>query len=156
MSYLAATSPLFPVPPPPPEPAKVIFSSDQVSIATYRRHANRPDFEAPDRVVSGHLIVFPDTRELVVQDFRDLPFTRKRNLRKFFRRSVQSLGRHAVVRRYPVIGQDSMVVLDLDTGEEKGRVKVPSPTQSFLFPAPGFDRDLYFLSMSSMARITVE
>jgi AraC-like DNA-binding protein len=71
MSYLAATSPLFPMPPPPPEPAKVIFSSDQVSIATYRRHANRPDFEAPDRVVSGHLIVFPRTSVQINYDNGD-------------------------------------------------------------------------------------
>jgi hypothetical protein len=59
------------------------------------------------------------------------------------------------VRRFPVIGSDSLVVLDLDTGAEKGRVRVPSPSQSFLFPAPGFDRDVYYLSMTSMARITV-
>jgi len=114
-----------------------------------------PLWRKDDFAHAGHLIVHPDTRELVVQDFRDLKISRRRGLRRLFRRSVQSLGRHALVRRYPVIGQDSLAVLDLDTGEEKGRVGVPSPSQSFLFPAPGFDRDIYYLSMTSMARITV-
>jgi len=113
--------------------------------ATSARTANEKD-----------LIVFPDTRELVVQDFRDLEFTRRSGFRRLFRRAVQSLGRCAAVRRYPVIGRDSLVVLDLDTGEERGRVGVPSPSQAFLFPAPGFNRDLYYLSMTSMARVTVE
>ncbi len=114
-----------------------------------------PLWQKDDFAHAGHLIVFPDSRELVVQDFRDLPITRRRGFRRLFRRSIQSLGRHPIVRRFPVIGSDSLVVLDLDTGAEKGRVRVPSPSQSFLFPAPGFDRDVYYLSMTSMARITV-
>jgi hypothetical protein len=48
-----------------------------------------------------------------------------------------------------------MVVLDLDTGEEKARAAVPSPSQAFLFPAPGFDRDLYYQSISTIARVAV-
>lgn len=114
-----------------------------------------PLWRLDDFAHAGHLIVFPDTRELVVQDFRDLPFTRRPRLRRLIRRPLQNLGRHALVRRFPLIGRDSMVVLDLDTGREKGRVSVPSPSQGFLFPAPGFDRDLYYLSMTSIARITV-
>lgn len=54
------------------------------------------------------------------------------------------------------IGSDSIAVLDLDTGEEKSRVEVPSSSQAFLFPAPGFDRDLYYLSMTTIARVTVK
>lgn len=104
---------------------------------------------------AGHLIVFPDTRELVVQDFRDIPLTRSHGFRRLFRRGIQIAGRNRMVRRYPVIGSDNLVLLDLDSGAEKGRVGVPSPTQAFLFPAPGFDRDIYYLSMSSMARVTV-
>ena len=53
------------------------------------------------------------------------------------------------------LGRDSVVVLDLDTGEEKARAEVPSPGQAFLFPAPGFDRDLYYLSMTTIARLEV-
>jgi hypothetical protein len=115
----------------------------------------RPLWRRDDLAHAGHLIVFPDTRELVVQDFRDVPALRRPGLRKLVRRGVQALGRHEIVRRNSPVGHDSMVVLDLDTGAEKGRVDVPSPSQAFLFPAPGFDRDLYYLSMTSMARITV-
>lgn len=61
MSYPTATSPVLAPQQANAEPAQVLFSSDLVRIATYRRDANRPDFEAPDRVVSGHLIVFPRT-----------------------------------------------------------------------------------------------
>lgn len=71
MSYLAVPSPLFPPAQPAPEPAQVIFSSDLVRIATYRRDANRPDFEAPDRVVNGHLIVFPRTSVQINYDNGD-------------------------------------------------------------------------------------
>lgn len=114
-----------------------------------------PLWRRDDFAHAGHLILFPDTRELVVQDFRDFGFTRSSWFRSLFRRGIQSLGQHALVRRYPIMGSDSLVVIDLDSGEEKGRVKVPSPSQAFLFPAPGFDRDLYYLSATSMARITI-
>ena len=53
------------------------------------------------------------------------------------------------------LGSDSLVVLDLDTGEEKGRAGIPSSSQGFLFPAPGFDRDIYYLSMTTLARVVV-
>jgi hypothetical protein len=46
-------------------------------------------------------------------------------------------------------------VLDLDTGGEKARVDVPSPSQGFLFPAPGFGRDIYYQSLTTVARVTV-
>ena len=46
-------------------------------------------------------------------------------------------------------------MLDLDTGEEKARVDVPSPVQGFLFPAPGFGRDVYYQSLTTIARVVV-
>lgn len=105
---------------------------------------------------AGHLIVFPDTRELVVQDYRDLAIRRRPFARRAIWPTLRWLGRNSVMRRAALpLGSDSMVVLDLDTGEEKGRVAVPSSSQAFLFPAPGFDRDLYYLSMTTIARITV-
>jgi hypothetical protein len=54
-----------------------------------------------------------------------------------------------------VRGGDELVVLDLDTGAEKARVAVASPTQGFLFPAPGFGRDLYYQSITTIARVAV-
>ena len=52
-------------------------------------------------------------------------------------------------------GADHLVVLDLDSGVEKARVEVPSPIQAFLFPAPGFGRDVYYQSLTTIARVSV-
>jgi hypothetical protein len=53
------------------------------------------------------------------------------------------------------LGGDSLVVLDLDSGAERARVEVPSAIQGFLFPAPGFERDVYYQSLCTIARIRV-
>jgi hypothetical protein len=106
---------------------------------------------------AGHLIVFPDTRELVVQDYTDLALRRGPFARKALWPMLRWMGRSRAMRRAALpIGSDSIAVLDLDTGEEKSRVEVPSSSQAFLFPAPGFDRDLYYLSMTTIARVVVQ
>lgn len=75
---------------------------------------------------AAHPVVFPDTGELVLCD-------------------------HDAVR-----GTDQVVVLDIETGEERGRVDTGSPLQSALFLAPGFDRDLYVCTFSTVSRVSVE
>jgi hypothetical protein len=50
---------------------------------------------------------------------------------------------------------DDVVVLDLETGEERGRAHVPSMFQSVLFPAPGWNRDIYWCTFSTLARLEV-
>jgi hypothetical protein len=68
----------------------------------------------------------------------------------------QLLAGVASVRRASLaMGHDELVVLDLDSGEEKARVAVPSPSQGFLFPAPGFGRDVYYQSLTTVARVAV-
>lgn len=136
----------------------VAYDAGNAVVRAWKLEGDRlePLWRRDDLAHAGHLIIFPDTRELVVQDFRDLALLRNRRLRRLIRRSVQAMGRFKIVRENSPVGRDSMVVLDLDTGQEKGRVEVPSPSQAFLFPAPGFDRDLYYVSMTSMARIKVE
>jgi hypothetical protein len=52
-------------------------------------------------------------------------------------------------------GADQLAVLDLNTGVDKGRVDIPSPSQAFLFPAPGFARDIYYHSLTTIARVTI-
>lgn len=105
---------------------------------------------------AGHLILYPDTRELVTQDWVDPPVLRHRGLRRAIRPSVRMAGHSATVRRLSrPLGHDQLVILDLDTGEDKARVEVPSPCQSFLFPAPGWNRDVYYQSMTSIARVAV-
>jgi hypothetical protein len=105
---------------------------------------------------AGHLIVYPDTRELVVGDWRDPTILRRPLVRPATRALGPLLGRLAPFRRAALrAGADRMVVLDLDSGAEKARVEVPSMTQGFLFPAPGFGRDVYYQSVSTVARVAV-
>jgi hypothetical protein len=55
----------------------------------------------------------------------------------------------------PTRGTDQLVVLDIETGREVARADTTSPIQSLVFHAPGFERDIYYCSMSTVARITV-
>jgi hypothetical protein len=54
----------------------------------------------------------------------------------------------------PDVG-DHVVLRDIETGEEKGRVASGSPVQSVLFPCPGWGRDLYLSSFTTLSRISV-
>ena len=105
---------------------------------------------------AGHLILYPDTRELVVQDWKQSKSLRRPLVRRVTRPVLQALGQFAFVRRRGVaLGSDQLVVLDLDTGADKARVDVPSPCQGYLFPAPGFGRDVYYQSATTIARVAV-
>lgn len=105
---------------------------------------------------AGHLILYPDTRELVVGDWRDEAFLRRPSVRPAVSLLSQAMSHSARARRASLrTGSDQLVVLDLDTGEEKARVEVPSPSQGFLFPAPGFGRDVYYQSLTTIARVVV-
>jgi hypothetical protein len=106
---------------------------------------------------AGHLVLYPDTRELVAQDWHGPALLRQPTVRRLVRPSMRRLGHSARVRRFAgPAGKDSLAILDLDTGADKARVKVPSPTQAFLFPAPGFGRDFYYQSMTTIARVAVD
>lgn len=105
---------------------------------------------------AGHLILYSDTRELIVGDWRDVAALRRRFVRPLVRGATQVLGRSAIARRASLrAGNDQLAVLDLDTGAEKAGVSIPSPSQGFLFPAPGFGRDLYYQSLTTIARVEV-
>ena len=103
---------------------------------------------------AGHLIVYPDTRELVVGDWHGPRLLQRPLVRRAARRLAPLLAGAGAARRAALrAGGDQLVVLDLDTGAEKARVEVPSPMQGFLFPAPGFGRDLYYQSLTTIARV---
>jgi hypothetical protein len=105
---------------------------------------------------AGHLILYPDTRELVVQDWKDNSALRRPLVRRTLRPAFQLLAQSVAARRASLrTGHDQLVVLDLDTGADKARVDVPSPSQGFLFPAPGFERDVYYQSLTTIARVAV-
>ena len=105
---------------------------------------------------AAHMIRYPDTGEVVVHDFHDwTPVMRRPALRRLARRGarlVQSPRFRAAVSRR---AHDDVVVLDIETGEERARAPVPSVFQSVQFPAAGWDRDLYWCTFSTLARVAV-
>jgi hypothetical protein len=53
-------------------------------------------------------------------------------------------------------GGEWVVVLDIETGAETARARVGGLTQGVVFPSPGWGRDLYWCSMSRVARVFVD
>ncbi len=45
-------------------------------------------------------------------------------------------------------------MLDIEDGSELARADTGSPVQSVLFPAAGFDGDLYLCSFTTVSRVT--
>ena len=55
----------------------------------------------------------------------------------------------------PVRRMDQVVVMDIETGDELARADTGSPVQSVLFGAPGFGRDFYMCSFTTVSRFEV-
>jgi hypothetical protein len=104
---------------------------------------------------AAHMLFFPATGELVMHHFRSGRFARTRPARALGRASAPLAGSAAVRRAMARRTADEVVVLDIETGAERARCPVPSMSQSVLFPAPGFERDLYWCTFSSLARLKV-
>jgi hypothetical protein len=49
---------------------------------------------------------------------------------------------------------DALAVVDVSDGSVRARIGVESIAQSVVFPAPGTRRDAYYVSLSTMARVT--
>lgn len=79
-----------------------------------------------DQDQAGHMIQFPRTGEVVSYDYDHDN------------------------------GTERVIVLDIETGEEKGRVAINSPLQCVVFPSVGWDRDIYATTFSTIARVYVE
>lgn len=73
---------------------------------------------------AAHPLRFPDTGELVLCD-------------------------HDAAR-----GTDQVVIVDIETGDELARADTGSPVQCVLFGAPGFGRDLYVCTFTTVTRIS--
>jgi hypothetical protein len=147
--------------PPAWDPARrvvVAYDSGNSVIRAWRLDGDElaPLWRRDDIAHAGHLILYPDTRELVVGDWRGSPALRGRAVRPLVRALGSFVPRSRLATRVALAGGgDELVVLDLDSGSDKARVAVPSPIQGFLFPAPGFGRDLYYQSLTTIARVVV-
>jgi hypothetical protein len=102
---------------------------------------------------AAHLLHYPDTGEVVVNDFRSPLVARSAWLRNLSRRATGIVTRPSVRRLLSRLSHDDVVVLDVESGAERARASVPSLFQSVLFPAPGWRRDFYYCSFSTVARI---
>ena len=104
-----------------------------------------------------HMIRYPDTGEVVINDFHDgLPTLRSHRLRRLTMRGAgrllsSSRVRAAAARRC----SDDVVVIDIESGQERARAAIPSMTQGALFPAVGWGRDFYYPTLTALARLTV-
>ena len=72
---------------------------------------------------SNHFLLFPDTGEIVVNDFDGTT--------------------------------EHVVVLNIQTGAELGRVATGSPVQAALFQSPGWSRDVYTCTFTTLSRTFV-
>lgn len=104
---------------------------------------------------AAHMILYPATGELVLHHHRGPGLARTSLGRRLGQRASglarSSHVREALARR----SADEVVVLDIETGHERARCSVPTMFQSVLFPAPGFERDLYWVTFSTLARLKV-
>ena len=91
---------------------------------TNSAHALQPLWHHSHFGCASHMLLYPDTGELVLNDYR----------------------------RWG----EEVVVLDISTGTEKGRVRSGGLTQGVVFPSVGWQRDFYWSSMGRLARVFVE
>jgi hypothetical protein len=73
---------------------------------------------------SNHFVLYPDTGEIVVNDFDGTT--------------------------------EHVVVLEIESGRELGRVATGSPVQSVVFQSTGWSRDVYTATFTTLARTFVE
>jgi hypothetical protein len=88
------------------------------------RRTLTPLWEKPEFGCASHLIHYPDSGELVINDYRR--------------------------------DGEEVVVLDIETGDERGRTRIGGITQGVVFPSAGWNRDFYWCSMSRLARVYVQ
>jgi hypothetical protein len=70
---------------------------------------------------ASHLLLLPQSGELLVNDYRAL--------------------------------REDLVVLDIATGEERGRARTGGSMQGVVFPGAGWNEDLYYSSFDSLLRV---
>ncbi len=104
---------------------------------------------------AAHMLHYPASGELVLHDYQGPAIARTAAARALANRSSRPASLPAVRRALSARSADEVIVVDIETGVERSRVRVPTMFQSVLFPAPGFGRDLYWCSFSTLARLEV-
>jgi hypothetical protein len=133
----------------------VAYDSAHGVIAAWRHResgALEPLWRRP-LATAGHLIRFADTGTLMAYDFHAPRFFRTRAFRALSRWIAPIATRPAARQRLARATSEDVVLLDIATGAERARAKVPTMFQSVVFPAPGWSNDLYYCSFSTIARV---
>jgi hypothetical protein len=133
----------------------VAYDSGNGVVTAFRSGTRLEPIWQRDLAHAAHMIEFPDTGELVLHDFRGPAINRTAPARALARHWAAPARSATVRRALARRSGDDVVVLDIQTGEERARARVPSMFQSVLFPAPGFGRDLYWCTFSALARLEV-
>jgi len=117
---------------------------------------NPPLVDVTRRIVVGY-----DSANAVMRAWRYVPGGR--GLEELWRKDGFGCASHMIC--YPQTGElvtndfgrggEHVVVLDIETGAERGRVRLGGETQGVVFPAVGFGRDLYWCSMRRFGRVFV-
>jgi hypothetical protein len=109
-----------------------------------------------------HLMRFADTGELVACDHRaPWPMANSIVSRLLNWRLAEPLRRsgirtpHLEPRLANAFAGEDMVVLDLETGDEKARATMPVVAQSVMFPLAGENRDVVMATMTGIFRVGV-
>lgn len=133
----------------------VAYDSGNGIMTAFRHGARLAPLWQRELDHAAHMILFPDTGELVLHDFRGPKLAHTRAARAVSERVTAPVHRPRVRRALARTSGDEVVVLDIESGAERARARVPSLFQSVLFPAPGFGRDLYWCTFSTLARLEV-
>jgi hypothetical protein len=135
----------------------VAYDSANGVLAAFRFQAGglEPLWQRP-YATAGHLLLFGDTGELVAYDFHAPPGARTRMARSVGARGARLVLSRRFRRLASRLAHEDVLVLDVETGVERGRASVPTLFQSVLFPCPGWDRDVYYCSFSTVARIAAK
>jgi hypothetical protein len=134
----------------------VAYDSANGVLSAFRFDGGRlqPVWRRP-YATAGHLLLFGDTGELIAYDFHPPPGARTRLARSAGTAGARLVQSRRIRRLAARLAHEDVVVLDVETGTERGRASVPGLFQSVLFPCPGWNRDLYYCSFSTIARIAV-
>jgi hypothetical protein len=104
---------------------------------------------------AGHLIVYPDTRELVAQDWQDTETLLRPAVRRTLRPAFQLLARSAAARRPRCAWAATTSSSGPRHGSREGPRRGPVALAGVPLPRAGFGRDVYYQSLTTIARVAV-
>jgi hypothetical protein len=100
-------------------------------------------------------VAVADPADTEIVEVTGRAIARTRIARTLANRSSRPARSPAIRRALTRQSADEVIVVDIETGVERARTRVPTMFQSVLSPAPGFGRDLYWCTFSTLARLEV-